>query len=153
MAVVVIDTNVLVAAAGDANTSLNCEFAAYQFVLRLAQSTDWVAVDHNDAILGEYRNNLNQRANPQSIGFELYKQLHAEGRFDYQIIEFDPAGHAVLPQNCQISDLNDRKFVAVALAHPDHPNIYNATDSDWQKDTQKLTACGVCVIELCNAKP
>ena len=59
MTVVVIDTN----------TSLNCEFAAYQFVLRLAQSTDWVAVDHNDAILGEYRNNLNQRANPQSIGF------------------------------------------------------------------------------------
>ncbi|MCW1966506.1 MAG: hypothetical protein KIH69_000115 [Anaerolineae bacterium] len=149
MAALVIDTNVFVAASGDSSASLQCELAAFQFIAALKDTQDHVIVDHDFKILGEYLNNLKQAAIPQSIGFELYKRLHDEGRFDYQIIAFDDAGYAILPHTCQTQDLNDRKFVAVALAHPDRPNIYNATDSDWKNDQAKLAECGVCVVQLC----
>jgi hypothetical protein len=46
-------------------------------------------------------------------------------------------------------DPSDRKFVAVALAHPEHPPIANATDSDWWHYRRPLAECGVTVDFLC----
>lgn len=119
--------------------------AALQFVELLKYSQDFVVIDHVYEILGEYENNLPQ----QSVGFELVKQLHNTCRFDYQIIEFDEAGHAILPSNCTIKDNSDKKFVAVALAHPDHPSIYYAIESDWEQAQENLNICDVRVVALC----
>jgi hypothetical protein len=46
-------------------------------------------------------------------------------------------------------DLSDRKFVAVALAHPNHPPILNASDTDWWHYRQALAGYGVEVDFLC----
>jgi len=46
-------------------------------------------------------------------------------------------------------DRDDRKFVAVALAHPDHPPILEATDAGWWLAQEQLAEAGVRVIFLC----
>jgi len=46
-------------------------------------------------------------------------------------------------------DRSDRKFVALALAHPAHPPVYNAVDSDWWLFHQALEVHGVCIEFLC----
>ncbi len=46
-------------------------------------------------------------------------------------------------------DPSDRKFVAVALAHSEHPPILNAVDTDWRDYQQHLTKYGVQIEFLC----
>jgi len=46
-------------------------------------------------------------------------------------------------------DRADRKFVAVARSHPEHPPIYNATDTDWMPVSSVLLEYDVMVEFLC----
>jgi hypothetical protein len=46
-------------------------------------------------------------------------------------------------------DPSDRKFVAVAIVHPEHPPIWNAVDSDWHLFEKALKRVGVSVTFLC----
>ncbi len=46
-------------------------------------------------------------------------------------------------------DPSDRKFVAVALTHPDRPAIYNAVDSDWKIHQLALEKHGIQIEFLC----
>ena len=46
-------------------------------------------------------------------------------------------------------DRSDRKFVAVALASRNQPEILNAVDSDWWNYRQQLAAHGVRIRFLC----
>ncbi len=68
---------------------------------------------------------------------------------DWVSIEFDDHGYAILPESIPFNDPADRKFIAVTLAHPAHPSIINATDTDWAKQKALLQANGVEVVELC----
>jgi len=46
-------------------------------------------------------------------------------------------------------DKSDRKFVAVALTHPQKPSIANAVDSDWREHEQALAEHGIKIDFLC----
>jgi len=46
-------------------------------------------------------------------------------------------------------DLSDRKFVAVALTHPDKPPVPNAVDSDWKNFEVALNNIGIKIEFLC----
>ena len=46
-------------------------------------------------------------------------------------------------------DLSDRKFVAVANAHPAKPQSLEATDSKWWGWKDALAEAGITVIFLC----
>ena len=46
-------------------------------------------------------------------------------------------------------DRSDRKFVAVALTHPETPPVLNATDSDWWDYREVLADHGVMVKFIC----
>jgi len=46
-------------------------------------------------------------------------------------------------------DKTDRKFVAVALAHPARPPILQAVDTEWWKMRESLADAGVTVDFLC----
>lgn len=46
-------------------------------------------------------------------------------------------------------DLSDRKFIAVANAHPDKPPVLQATDSEWWGWKDVLQNAGVRVHFLC----
>ena len=49
-------------------------------------------------------------------------------------------------------DPSDRKFVAVANAHPGKPSILQATDSKWWGWKDALLECGIKVEFLCPAE-
>ena len=46
-------------------------------------------------------------------------------------------------------DPDDRMFIAVANAHPDHPPILQALDSEWWGFKDVLDECGITVDFLC----
>lgn len=46
-------------------------------------------------------------------------------------------------------DRSDRKFVAVARSHPEHPPILNAVDTDWRDYHEILAEHQVAVAFLC----
>jgi hypothetical protein len=46
-------------------------------------------------------------------------------------------------------DRSDRVFVAVANAHPTHPPILAACDTDYWQHRDALGACGIIVDFLC----
>ena len=152
MAVYVLDTNVLVAGSGDSSMSPQCQLEALRFLLKLRRSSDRVAVDHLDLILRQYRNNLNQSPNQQSPGFELYKVLQSEGRFDYCQIDIDEVGTPILPEACLIHDPSDRVFIAVALIHEENPPIYNVSDEDWIEDELRLRDCKIVINHICEGE-
>lgn len=82
------------------------------------------------------QNNVNaQRCDRVAI------QHHHERGFDSfpndeRLVDFDPS---------------DRKFVAVASAHPQHPPILEAADSKWLDWAPALNDYGVRVDFLCEA--
>lgn len=52
-------------------------------------------------------------------------------------------------ENLKTFDLSDRKFVAVANAHPARPPILQATDSKWWGWKGALQEAGITVQFLC----
>src|SRR5262249_34187798 len=70
-------------------------------------------------------------------------------RIELVEISFDTQGYAILPDNLQIGDKDDRKWVAVALKFDPPLSILNATDTDWIKDKAKLVQANIEVKELC----
>jgi hypothetical protein len=64
------------------------------------------------------------------------------------------SGHTDFQEFPQLAALNnfdpqDRKFVAVANAHPEKPPILQATDSKWLEWEQSLHQCGIQLEILC----
>ena len=49
-------------------------------------------------------------------------------------------------------DPSDRKFVAVANAHPEKPPILEALDSKWWGWRDALSAAGITVLFLCETE-
>jgi hypothetical protein len=80
------------------------------------------------------RNNSNKKYCDQ-----VNLQVHAERIYssfpdDSKLIDFD---------------LEDRKFVAVAVVHPKHPPIYEAADSKWLDWAPVLKGYGILVEFIC----
>ena len=63
----------------------------------------------------------------------------------------DPRDFNEFPDHQDLSgfDPSDRKFVAVANAHPKKPPILEAADSKWWGWKDTLNACGITVEFLC----
>lgn len=145
MAIYVVDTNVFVAAQGDAtHLSQPCQQTALSFVRDLGYKHT-IAVDQTRKIINEYRNNIPRLS---AIDTLLNKML-TTGRIDMVAVAFDDNGDAILPNACQMKDRSDRKFVAVALTHPNKPPICNASDTDWLENEKELNACEVQMMHLC----
>jgi len=75
-----------------------------------------------------------------------------------QSVDFPAPGRALylgsyreFPMDQQLArfDLNDRKFVAVSIAHSERPPILNAVDSGWRDFLAPLAENGVKVHDLC----
>jgi predicted nucleic acid-binding protein len=152
---VVIDTNVLLVANLQHNdVSDECVKAC---ILRLQdmQETGVIVIDDCYRILDEYLKKTT--INPtKGVGDVFLKRLLREAGNPERVeqvaltehtpdcfVEFpDPA---LEPQ----FDPPDRKFVAVAHAHPDKPRIWQAADSKWLNWWPALQAKGIAVEFLC----
>ncbi len=155
MAEVVIDTNVLMVASGrHEDVGPACVLACVER-LRRVQRRDVVVIDDAFRILREYRANLEPRRG-KGVGEAFLKWLlqnHANAARVHKaaLTERAPDEFAEFPDRELATrfDPPDRKFVAVACAHPAKPPVLQATDSKWLRWAAALAANGVRVEFLC----
>lgn len=162
MSAVVIDTNVLLVADGQANQmSLTCKV---ECVNRLgnARSNEQVVLDGKRMILLEYGNKLNPSKRPPSPGAAFLKWLLVnQGNPRHMAIvnltplDKEQTRFAEFPADSGLEaafDPSDRKFVAAACAHPARPPILECADSKWLDWEAGLRRHGIRLEVLCRCE-
>lgn len=152
----VVDTNVATTANGaNAGASLRC-VAASARALRAVMAEGHVFVDDGGRIVLEYRNNLSAKGQP-GPGDVFLKWLltHEYGGDRVTRVRITPGESSedfaelpVPPEGIRY-DPSDRKFLAVAAAHPEHPVVLQSFDSKWWGWRTALATAGVKVHFLC----
>ncbi len=154
MNAVVIDTNVLlVANQQHKNTSPECVLSCTEKLL-WAQQHGLIVIDDTYRIISEYCNkpDINgTRAGDAFLKWLLQNQSNTDRVHQVPINETHPDHYAEFPdQDLQPDfDAPDRKFPAVANAHPDKPSIFQAADCKWLNWWPALHATGVTVEFVC----
>jgi hypothetical protein len=144
----VIDTNVPIVANGHGEpaTVRSCIEA-----LRKLRESGLVVLDDGFRIIQEYRRYLSATGQP-GPGDAFFKWLwdnlyNTEHCNQIHITEHTDRGFCEFPDHPELSrfDPSDRKFVAVAAAHPERPPILQAADSKWIGFDDALRQCGVTI--------
>jgi hypothetical protein len=157
----IIDTNVLVAANGNPKTcpqaNRKCVGTVRQFLDQVKQAGEQrsgkLLLDNGWHILREYKKNVSDMGKP-SVGDEFLLWLLQNRKQAVEWVTITSTGENEFAEfpvdpDLQDFDLSDRKFVAVALTHPEHPPIYNAVDSDWKIHQLALERHGIQIEFLC----
>lgn len=157
---VIVDTNVPIVANGQKSVqaSPSCINACIA-AIRDIQHKHTLIVDEGWRVIREYLRHLNQKGRP-GIGDEFmlwvlqnqYNPTRCERVAITRLSDStDGNDFAEFPADPALAnfDRSDRKFVAVALAHPERPPILNATDTDWYGHQTALEKHGVKVQFLC----
>lgn len=114
-----------------------------------------LVVDSGGEIFAEYRNKLLMSGQP-GVGDRFMKWVHDNQwsfpQEDRVTITRNGDSYDEFPNHDGLSnfDLSDRKFVAVANAHPAKPPILQATDSQWWGWKDTLEEVGITVLFLCS---
>lgn len=154
---VVVDTNVPVVANGRSGQASpecvkNCAVR-----LRQLSTTGKIILDDRWLILKEYMTNLTSSGQP-GIGDAFLKWVLTNYRNPNlcELVKITPKNSSEtdfeeFPSGTALKnfDATDKKFVAVALAHPDKPPILQAVDTEWWKMREPLCAAGVTIDFLC----
>jgi hypothetical protein len=155
---VVVDTNVPIAANGDSAVSPECAERCIDAILKVTQGFERLALDDAGLIVDEYRHML--VAGQQGVGHEFLKWVY-NTQWDSVYCEQVPITRvAASADDCDFEefpkhealarfDRSDRKFVAVAAAHPDRPPILEAADVKWVGWAAALAEVGVNLELLC----
>ncbi len=151
----VLDTNVLLVANGrHTGASDECRVACIERLLGVQQNGVTV-LDDAHRILTEYRRKTrpNQPKEPGDafLKWLLQNQANQDRVQTVAVSETSPNWFAEFADdNLQARfDPSDRKFVAVAMAHPARPAVAQAADSKWLAWQGELQAMGVAVELLC----
>lgn len=153
----VIDTNVT-KTANHANPGASADCAAASAkALQTVISRGHVFIDDGGLILQEYRANLNARGEPgpgdvflkwllthEWTGARVTRVTITSRNGDPEDFEELPA-----PDDGTSYDRSDRKFLAVAAAHPDRPPILQSFDSKWWGWQTALQKIRVSIHFLC----
>ena len=151
---VIVDTNVpIVANTGAVQASVRCVTNCSERLAEIKREHTLV-LDDGWHILGEYMNNLRSTGQP-GVGDAFLKWVltNRGSPLRCELVRITPQGEsfAEFPADPELAefDLSDRKFVAVAIVHPEHPPVLNATDSDWWHYREALERHGVSVDFVC----
>lgn len=150
----VIDTNVLLVA-NDQHGEVS-EDCVSECVKRLQamQKNGIVVIDDGFRILREYQNKTSLNP-PKGVGDVFLKWLlRQSGSAQVEQVVLNEAAEncfAEFPDQAleTLFDISDRKFAAVAHAHPEKPAIWQAADCKWLDWWPRLRAKGVQVDFLC----
>ena len=157
----IVDTNVPATAnlAVDVNSIddalLPCVLACVEAIEQVVDQGGLV-IDAGDEIFDEYRANLSMSGQP-GVGDRFLKWVHDHrwGFPDEDRVKITKVNdtYEEFPNHEGLVDfdLSDRKFVAVANAHPATPPILEATDSKWWGWRNALAAAGITVNFLCES--
>lgn len=155
MAEVVVDTNVLLVAEGmHDDVSEECVLSCVQRLQEIMRS-DTVVLDSSYRLLAEYQRKLSARRG-KGVGSIFLKWLLQHQANLRHVVYVALSEHAA---DCFAEfpvatlepefDPPDRKFPAVANAHPSKPSILQATDCKWLRWWPELKAAGISVEFLC----
>ncbi len=154
----VIDTNVPVNAnralePTPPDVLLGCIWACVDAIERVVKQGGLV-LDQGDEIFDEYRENLCLSGQPgQGDKFMKWVHDHRWGFPDEDRVAITKTNdsYAEFPEHDGLKDvdLSDRKFIAVANAHPSKPSILQSTDSKWWGWKDALADAGITVEFLC----
>jgi hypothetical protein len=150
----VIDTNVLLVANNQHDqVSEDCVIACVRR-LQLLQRSGVVVIDDGYRIVGEYHRKTSLKP-AKGVGDKFLKwMLQHSGTSKVEQVplnETEENHFAEFPDPAleQLFDPSDRKFAAVAHAHPEKPTIWQAADCKWLDWWPALRARGVEVDFLC----
>jgi hypothetical protein len=151
----IIDTNVLRVASGQhAEASPDCVAQCVQHLLAMKRSGITV-IDDGYRILREYLKNpalmKTNAVGGQFLKWLLQNQGNPVRVEQVSLTETAEDCFAEFPEPAlePIFDAPDRKFAAVAHAHPDKPPVWQATDCKWLDWWPALAVRGVRVEFLC----
>lgn len=155
--IVVVDTNVAVVANAREDTSRRCVMACIAELRAITRDEKRVAIDQEGLILREYMKNLSLGGQPGvGDGFMkwLFQNQAVAERCEKVDIDGEDGRFPAFPDDGALAgfDPSDRKFVAVARAHPETPPILEATDSKWWGWREALRRHGVAVEFVCEAE-
>jgi hypothetical protein len=118
---------------------------------------DITVVDDADEIVREYLGAVDHAGEPK-VGAKFAKRLFRL-RFNPEVCERIPItpidgsqpSYAEFPPDAALADFDpdDRKFIAVACAHPERPPVLEAVDREWWTYRAAFAAAGVDVQFLC----
>ena len=115
-----------------------------------------LVIDSGDEIYDEYRRNL-CLSDQNEIGNKFMKWVHDHcwnpSYADRVAITKNGETYDEFPIHSELEnfDKSDRKFIAVANAHPAKPPILQATDSKWLGWNDALVEVGITVQFICPA--
>ena len=152
----VIDTNVLITANKAARLNMNDDVLNYPHLIEACIKTlqkirdkgIYVVLDVGDEIFAEYIKHLSFSGQP-GLGDSFFKWLYtARWSFpDSERIRLhkSKSGYVEFPSAMESAgvDPSDKKFFAVANAHPAKPDILEAVDADWWKWVDAAKQCGI----------
>jgi hypothetical protein len=151
----IIDTNLILIANGQhEHVSAACVQACVRR-LQDVMARGRFAIDDQFLILREYEHksdpHTGKRPGDQFVRWALQNASNP-GRCDQVPLQVHPErGFVSFPDDPQLSafDPSDRKFIAVANAHEDHPPILQATDSKWPRFAPALLRHGIEIEFIC----
>ena len=153
----VVDTNVLLVANGQHPGVSSEGVARCAAWLRALMETGRVALDEGFEIVREYQHKTHASDGKGAGDVFLRWILHRlDDAARCDLVKLTPhpiRGYESFPDDPLLSafDASDRKFVAVAMAHPEHPTILQASDSKWLDWSPALARHGVRVHFLCES--
>ena len=153
---IIVDTNVAVVANGmTEQAGQTCMYACIGKLRQIIEGEHVLLLDSTYLIVEEYRNNLSLSGQP-GFGdfFMLWVWESQANRRLCRIVPVTPhdaRGFEEFPDDPDLAsfDMDDRKFVAVALASGGSPQVLNASDTDWWHHREPLHRHGVDVVFLC----
>ena len=153
---VIVDTNVAVVANGQSpQASSSCVDTCINRLEGIVRGEEKLVLDNGWIILGEYLRNLRSRGEPGAgDSFLRWILMNKDDRCD--LIHITPLNGSEnefeeFPPDPALDgfDPDDRKFIAVALAHLEKPPILQAVDRHWWRLRDILREKGVTVELIC----
>ncbi|MEW6405503.1 MAG: hypothetical protein AB1649_27235 [Chloroflexota bacterium] len=157
MSAYVVDTNVPIVANGQADhADIDCVLNSISMLKKLRKQGRILLDDHL-RMLDEYARHLSRSGQPgPGDAFLKWVWENQANPLHCRTVAItpkkgDPEDFEEFPNDPCLSsfDRSDRKFVAVAMASQDNPEIVNATDTDWWDHKVALERHGLRVRFLC----
>ena len=152
---VIVDTNVVVVANGRSEqASADCVDTCGERLEGIMRGEEKLVLDNRWIILREYMQNL--RSNGADVGDRFLGWILANRDERCDLISITPVdglenAFEEFPDDPALNDFDpdDRKFIAVARAHPERPPILQAVDSQWWDFRAAFRQNGVTVAFIC----
>ena len=161
MSAIVIDTNVLLVADGQATQMSGGCLQECLLRLEQAKATEQIVLDNKWIILGEYHRKLSPNRAPTPGSAFLKWLLTVQGVAEHVSfvtitpLDKEQTRFKEFPPDTALEaafDPADRKFIATANAHPEKPPVLECADSKWLGWEGRLVAHGIHLEVLCRCE-